>query len=78
MTCRQLIAFLSDYYDGTLPVADRAAFDQHVGGCLECRQYVEQFKQTVKMVNQLGRSCEPTPLPGHLVEAILKAVEDKK
>ena len=76
ITCRELIDFLSDYLENELPAGERAAFDEHLAVCPECRQYVESYRMTI----DLGRKAfarpddEPPPqVPPALIQAILEA-----
>jgi anti-sigma factor RsiW len=57
MTCRELVELVTAWLDGALPVADRARFDAHLIDCPYCRVYLEQMRQTVRL---LGRLSEET------------------
>jgi anti-sigma factor RsiW len=76
ITCRELIDFLSDYLDGDLPLPERAAFEEHMRVCPECRSYVESFKQTIELGRAALRRLDdeaPPEVPQSLVNAILAA-----
>ncbi len=76
MTCRELIDFLSDYLDGALPPAARSRFEEHLDACLDCQNYVESFKRTVRLGKESladGEDAVPTDVPDALVQAILAA-----
>jgi mycothiol system anti-sigma-R factor len=74
LTCRELIDFLMAYLDDELPAAQRADFERHLGLCPPCMNYLETYKETVR----LGKACcagdaLPADVPEELVRAILAA-----
>ena len=76
MTCRECSDFLSDYLDGEMEAAVRAAFDLHLSRCPNCVIYVHQFAATIRAGrlafsdDDAGGEC---PLPEELIRAILEA-----
>ena len=75
MKCREFVEFVMEYLDGTLGEAERRVFEDHVGLCPPCVNYLESYRETVR----LGRSvCAPDDdvppdVPEELVQAILSA-----
>jgi anti-sigma factor RsiW len=80
MTCRELIDFLDDYLAGDLPADQRTAFDRHLSLCVDCRNYLASYKDTIR----LGKSAfaadappmdrdVPADVPDGLLKAILAA-----
>ena len=63
MTCQELVELVTEYLEGTMPAADRERFDAHLEICPGCVTYVEQIRDTIRLV---GRSAvaEPDALPG--------------
>ncbi len=75
MTCKELIAFLMDYLDGDLPDEEMRHFDEHIGICPECTDYLESYKETVRVGKMI---CQPdgglpADIPEDLVTTILAA-----
>ena len=73
MTCRELIEFLDEYASDALPAPQRSLFDEHVAGCLDCQNYLESYRRTVR----LGRLAfaEPNePVPADVPEGLVKAI----
>lgn len=73
MTCREFIDFLDDYLTGGLTADQRAAFDRHLAVCVDCRNYLESYKQTVR----LGKAAFPPQqreVPDNVPEGLVKAV----
>jgi anti-sigma factor RsiW len=54
LTCQELVELVTDYLEGVLPVAQRDRFDAHLARCLGCRHFVEQMRQTLRIVGQLS------------------------
>ena len=76
MTCRELIGFLADFLDGSLPEDRRLEFARHLEVCPPCVQYVDSYRKTI----ELGREAlRPTGdaaaegVPEELIRAILEA-----
>lgn len=60
MTCRELVELVTAWLDGALPVADRARFDAHLDDCPYCRVYIEQMRQTSRLLGELSEdSVDP-------------------
>ena len=72
MTCRDVIEFLSDYYEGALPESERALFDAHLAECPDCVAYLKAYEQTVRLEKH---ACDEPPgeMPASLVQAIMAA-----
>ena len=74
MTCREAIAFLIDYLEGDLPLAERRQFDHHLEVCEACRAYLRTYADVVRLGRAIGRdpSADATEeMPEELVLAIM-------
>jgi anti-sigma factor RsiW len=76
MTCRELVEFLMAYLDDDLPPRQRRVFEEHLGLCPPCKNYLDTYRETI----QLGKSLCPDPegpvpdsVPEELVQAVLRA-----
>ena len=56
LVCRELVELVTDYLDGTLSRRDRARFEAHIAACANCTQYVEQFRETIRLTGALRES----------------------
>ena len=54
MSCKELVEVITEYLEGTLPEADRARFDYHLGLCPGCQTYLDQMRLTVRVVGRLS------------------------
>ena len=53
LSCQELVELVTDYLEGALPDAGRSSFDHHIGGCVGCREYVRQMRETVELTGRL-------------------------
>jgi anti-sigma factor RsiW len=72
MPCRELVELVTDYLEDRLPARDRARFEAHIADCEYCATYLEQMRQTIRV---LGRLPEES-LSGAAREALLDAFRD--
>ena len=65
---------MTDYLEGALTPEDRSRFEEHVGRCDGCRQYLEQIRATVDIAGRLT----PEELDPAAETALLNAFRDWK
>lgn len=70
LTCRELVELVTDYLEDALPARERARFERHLGGCVGCQAYLEQVRETVRMLGHLGED----PLDPAAQDALLEAL----
>jgi anti-sigma factor RsiW len=70
VTCRDVLAFLSDYVAGDLPRRTREVFASHLASCESCRAYLDSYRTTIELARAAADDAMPQP-PQALVEAIL-------
>ena len=51
----------------------RSAFEAHIDGCLECKNYLDSYRKTIRLSKVALSSTDPVPttVPEDLVKAIL-------
>ena len=79
MTCREFDEFILDYLDGRLSRRDRLMFDLHMRICKACRDYVENYKQTIALEKAAFADPDASALsevPEALVRAVMAARAD--
>lgn len=54
MTCRELVELVTAWLDGALPAVERSRFDAHLVDCPYCRVYLEQMRQTARLLGGLS------------------------
>ncbi len=58
IVCQQLVELVTDYLEGDLDAADRAAVEQHLSACGHCTAYVRQVRRLLELT---AGSAEPVP-----------------
>jgi anti-sigma factor RsiW len=60
IACQEMVELVTDYLEGALSWRDRRRFERHIAGCEHCGAYLEQMRQTLRV---LGRIDEETISP---------------
>lgn len=66
MTCRELIAVLDDYVDGTMRAELAAALERHLADCAPCRAYLATYARTRALGAAAGRVEMPEEMRARL------------
>jgi anti-sigma factor RsiW len=74
LACRQLVELVTEYFDDAVSPADRSLFEQHIMSCPPCRGYLEQMRETIRL---LGSLPEETVSP-EAEEALVAALKGWK
>jgi anti-sigma factor RsiW len=67
VVCRQLVELVTDFLDGELAPADRAAVEAHLARCEHCTSYLEQVRRMLELSAALPSTHE---VPVHLLDAL--------
>lgn len=67
LSCQELIELVTEYVEGTLPPAERARFERHLGACAGCRHYLDQVRRTIQLVGALEEDDIPDDTKTHLL-----------
>ncbi len=73
LTCSAVMAALSDFVDGELPLELRAQIEAHVGDCDWCRRFGENFAQLLEAMRR--HLAEPQPGPDGILDRLRGALE---
>ncbi len=75
ITCRVFIEFLDDYLAGSQPQHVRAEFEEHLGGCQQCADFLRTYRDTVRLGKAAFEpdvnAAVPPSVPDELVQAVL-------
>jgi anti-sigma factor RsiW len=74
LACQELVELVTDYLEGVLPAAERARFEEHLTGCSGCRAYLEQMRQTIRVLHRLTEES----LAPQAKEELLRVFRDWK
>ncbi len=79
LSCREFADFLNAYIDGELEPGRKTVFERHLEICSDCRNYLQSYRQTMKMSALAFRGeLLPEAIPEDLVLAILEAGRKKE
>ena len=60
ISCRELVELVTEYLEDHMPPADRARFEMHLVYCRGCAVYVDQMRETLRVMGQLSEeSLDP-------------------
>jgi anti-sigma factor RsiW len=68
LTCQELVELVTDYFEGALPVAERARFDAHLAECEGCRLHLDQVRTAIRLVHS-SDELAGRPEVGELLQA---------
>lgn len=54
MDCNELVELVTAYLDQAMDLETRARFDMHLLECDGCEAYLQQFRGTVRTLNQIS------------------------
>lgn len=74
ITCREVVELVSDYLEDALPAEERARFEMHLVYCRGCDSYLEQMRETLRLMGHLSEDA----LDGEARQSLLKAFRDWK
>jgi anti-sigma factor RsiW len=69
LSCKEVVELVSDYLEGALPPAEVARFEAHVLMCDGCSAYLQQMRETVRLVGELPEESVPASTWNALLDA---------
>jgi len=55
LVCQEVVELVTDYLEGALSRGGRTRFEAHLAGCPHCTLYIEQFRETVRLIGTLSK-----------------------
>ena len=53
LPCRDFVELVTEYLEGGLSARDRARFEAHLADCEYCETYLEQIRETIRVLGRL-------------------------
>jgi anti-sigma factor RsiW len=53
IACQELVELVTAYVEGTLPAREHARLDAHLSACDACGMYVEQMRETLRVMGAI-------------------------
>ena len=69
LSCRELVELVSDYLEGELSARDRARFEAHIAGCVNCAAYLRQMREMLELLGELTTESLSPQAEGELLAA---------
>ena len=67
LVCRDAVAVMTSYLDGTLGGTDRARLEQHLAGCPHCSEYLAQLRVVIDTCGHV----EPDELDERMLDELV-------
>jgi anti-sigma factor RsiW len=59
MDCNELVELITAYLEGALDLQTRARFDMHLLECDGCENYLQQFRATMRTLENIQDDLDP-------------------
>jgi predicted anti-sigma-YlaC factor YlaD len=59
LSCDEVVRLVSDYLEGVLTRAEAARFEAHIVMCDGCAAYLDQMRDTIRLVGELPERSVP-------------------
>ena len=69
LNCNQLVKLVTNYFDGTLTDGERRRFEEHLGVCNGCTNYLDQLRETIEVVGRIEPDDLSAEMKGELLSA---------
>ena len=69
MPCRELVELITDYLEDRLSPIDLARFEAHLAECDACRTYLDQIRQTIRVLGRLPEESLSSDARNALLDA---------
>ena len=69
LACQEIVELVTDYLEGAMDPALRAAFEAHLSDCRHCPHYLEQMRATIRVAGTITADDLPPELRDGLLEA---------
>jgi len=69
MSCRELVALVTEYLDGAMPASERIRFERHLAVCPPCRAHLDQMRETIRASGRLTEESISPAARDDLIDA---------
>ena len=69
LSCREIVELVTDYLEGDLDADTTTALEEHLDLCPGCARYVEQIRETVATLRDVGSDNLSPETQAGLLEA---------
>ncbi len=69
LTCKEFVELVTDYLEGAMPPDETRRFEEHLALCPGCHIYLDQMRQTIRVVGALPEESIPPAAQDELLSA---------
>jgi len=69
LSCREFVELVTDYFEDVLSPPLRARFETHLAACNGCQGYIDQMRDTLRLVGRLDDDAIPEDGRERLLDA---------
>lgn len=69
LSCQEMVELITDYLEGALDEQTRTRFEAHLTDCDGCTAYLEQMRETIRLVGRLEETAVPADARANLMAA---------
>lgn len=69
VTCRTIVELATEYLEGTMSLDRRARFEEHLQMCEGCANYLDQMRETIRIMGTLSEESLPSEVQAELLRA---------
>ena len=69
ITCQEVVALVTEYFEGALEAEETELFEQHLNFCDGCDWYVDQIRTTIAAVGRIDEADVPPDVRDRLLAA---------
>ena len=73
LTCKEIVELVTEYLERALPEDTREAFEEHLGRCNGCVDYLEFLRETIRLVGTLRDESLPPDVRDELILAFRRS-----
>lgn len=77
MSCEEFADSVSDYLDGRVPYGKQIGMWLHGMMCAPCRRYLDQMREVVEMMGEVGEREQEDGVSGEVKEDLMSQFRSK-
>ena len=77
-SCAEVAALLADYLEGETDPRTTELIDQHQAACKDCRNFADSYRETPRLLREVGCEKMPEEFRQRLEDVILKRMREER
>lgn len=76
LSCQELVELVTEYLEGKMSPEEAGRFEEHLSICEGCQTYLEQMRQTLRVLGRLTEETVPSEARSQLLAAFREWKKD--